>query len=204
MHRPIATRAAALLAIITVALVGLAGTAGAQGTPTVGIGGNDELGGFLVGANGNTVYVFTNDSGGESTCFDQCAAAWPPLTVGAGVTPTKAAGVEGTLGIFERPDGSRQVTLDGQPLYYWAADSGPGQATGQGVNGVWFVVEAQQASGGTGGSEPGTGGSNPDAPSTGTGLQTAEEGMLPLWLLLVAAGAASLFAGSTVLAFTRR
>ncbi|MGO3485546.1 MAG: hypothetical protein ACTINV_15785, partial [Cellulosimicrobium funkei] len=37
-------------------------------------------------------------------------------------------------------DGELQVTVDGRPVYTYAADTGPGDVTGQGVNGVWHVV----------------------------------------------------------------
>jgi predicted lipoprotein with Yx(FWY)xxD motif len=37
-------------------------------------------------------------------------------------------------------DGRKIVTYKGMPLYYWAADAKPGDATGQNVGEVWFVV----------------------------------------------------------------
>ncbi len=98
-----------------------------------------ELGDVLVDADGMTLYVFTNDSDGQSVCYDDCAAAWPPLTVGA--EPVAGDGVDAELlGTTGRDDGAAQVTYDGWPLYTWAADSEPGDVTGQGVNDVWFVV----------------------------------------------------------------
>ncbi len=42
-----------------------------------------------------------------------------------------------------REDGSRQLTYDGPPLYYFARDRGPGQVTGQGVKGFgaeWYLI----------------------------------------------------------------
>jgi len=41
-----------------------------------------------------------------------------------------------------RASGARQVTYHGMPLYTYAGDSGPGQANGQGVGGVFFAVKA--------------------------------------------------------------
>ncbi|MDZ7728985.1 MAG: hypothetical protein U5Q44_12740 [Dehalococcoidia bacterium] len=110
------------------------------------VGGNDELGDFLVGPDQMTLYIFEMDEAGVSNCTGDCAAAWPPLTVAEGEEPTAGDGVEGELGTIERDDGSQQVTLDGQPLYYWASDEEPGDATGQGVQDVWFVIEASAAS----------------------------------------------------------
>ena len=52
----------------------------------------------------------------------------------------RATGVTGALGTITRDDGSTQVTFAGAPLYHFAADARAGDATGQGVNDVWFVV----------------------------------------------------------------
>lgn len=98
-----------------------------------------DLGEVLVDGDGMTLYLFTNDSDGQSVCTDDCAAAWPPLTVDA--ETLAGDGVDdGLLGTTERDDGSTQVTYDGSPLYTWASDSEAGDVTGQGVNDVWFVV----------------------------------------------------------------
>ncbi len=108
---------------------------------TVSLGGNAELGNFLVGPNGMTLYMFANDEMGVSNCVDQCAVNWPPLTVGEGETPTLQPGLPGELMTFARADGSTQVAYDGMPLYYWVKDTQPGDATGQNVNNVWFVIQ---------------------------------------------------------------
>lgn len=107
---------------------------------TVSVGGNEELGDFLVGPDGMTLYLFTNDEPGVSNCYDQCAVRWPPLLVPAGFEPTAGEGVTGTLGVTERTDGTLQVTYNDMPLYYWINDVAPGDATGQNVGEVWFVV----------------------------------------------------------------
>jgi predicted lipoprotein with Yx(FWY)xxD motif len=44
------------------------------------------------------------------------------------------------VGTITRDDGTVQATLDGWPLYYWQGDKAPGDATGQGVQGVWWVL----------------------------------------------------------------
>lgn len=115
----------------------------AQAPDTVSVGGNVALGNFLVGPSGLTLYVFSKDVKGTSNCAGGCEANWPPLTVTAGVEPTGGPGVNGTLGVHERADGSRQVTLDGWPLYFWKNDSAPGDANGQNVGNVWFVVSSE-------------------------------------------------------------
>ena len=47
------------------------------------------------------------------------------------------------IGTITRSDGTKQVTYDGHPLYYFSGDSGPGTATGQGSDGFgakWWLV----------------------------------------------------------------
>ncbi len=109
--------------------------------PTLSVGGSEALGDFLVGPNGMTLYSFANDEAGVSNCYDQCAVNWPPLLVGASQEPTAGEGAAGAIGVIERTDGTRQVTYNGMPLYYWINDVVPGDATGQNVREVWFVVE---------------------------------------------------------------
>jgi predicted lipoprotein with Yx(FWY)xxD motif len=109
--------------------------------PTALLSENEQLGQYLVGGNGMTLYLFTNDEPNLSNCTGGCAAAWPPLLIEDGATPVGGEGVLGALGITEREDGARQVTYNGFPLYYWASDVAPGDTTGHGVNDVWFVVD---------------------------------------------------------------
>ncbi|MEZ4498798.1 MAG: hypothetical protein R2839_01775 [Thermomicrobiales bacterium] len=74
-----------------------------------------------------------------STCYGDCAKAWPIFTA-EGDPLTLPADIEGELTLIERTDGSTQIAYNGIPLYYWQADQQPGDATGQGVGDVWFVV----------------------------------------------------------------
>jgi predicted lipoprotein with Yx(FWY)xxD motif len=111
--------------------------------PTLSVGGNDALGSFLVGPDGMTLYLFTKDAPGVSNCYDECAVKWPPLLVPEGRQPTAGEGIPGTLGVTERTDGTYQVTYNDMPLYYWFKDVVPGDATGQNVGEVWFVIDPQ-------------------------------------------------------------
>ena len=98
-----------------------------------------DLGDILVDGDGMTVYLFLPDAQGESTCYDQCADTWPPLdevtSVGAGLD-------DALLGTTTRTDGTVQATYNGWPLYHFAPDAAPGDTNGQGLNDVWYVVDA--------------------------------------------------------------
>lgn len=54
-------------------------------------------------------------------------------------------GVTGTVGTITGVDGAAQVTLNGLPLYTYAADKNPGDVSGQGYGGIWWVIGADGA-----------------------------------------------------------
>lgn len=101
---------------------------------------SSSAGTIVVDAAGMSVYYFTKDvkDSGTSACMAACLTAWPPVLTTA-ATPT-AEGVTGTLGTITTPDGAKQVTLNGLPLYYFAQDKNPGDILGQGVNSVWYLA----------------------------------------------------------------
>ncbi|MBI5667299.1 MAG: hypothetical protein HZC41_04760 [Chloroflexi bacterium] len=107
---------------------------------TVMIQSNPTLGATLVGPDGMTLYMFTNDNPDESTCYDQCATNWPPLTAESADAIVPGVNLPGTFGTTERTDGTLQVTYNGMPLYYWKDDQALGDATGEGVGEVWYTV----------------------------------------------------------------
>ncbi len=101
---------------------------------------HDVYGDILADGAGRTLYMFARDSDGQSVCYDDCAEAWPPLTVGTGMSFEGGPDVSADLGTVERDDGSRQVTAGGMPLYYFVNDEGPGDARGMGVINAWFLL----------------------------------------------------------------
>lgn len=107
---------------------------------TVTTADNARLGKILVAANGMTLYVFDKDTANTSSCYDTCAKNWPPLTVTGGAPV--GDGITGALATTDRTDGSKQVTLGGKPLYFYAADKQAGDVVGDGVGGVWHVVKS--------------------------------------------------------------
>ena len=83
----------------------------AQDDATVSVStATDDLGTYLVGPEGRTLYYFTRDvTPGQSVCFGGCLEAWPPLLVGEGQELVGAEGVTGTLGAAPRDDGTMQL-----------------------------------------------------------------------------------------------
>jgi predicted lipoprotein with Yx(FWY)xxD motif len=97
------------------------------------------LGKILVGENGMTLYIFTNDTADTSNCNAECLKKWPPLITQG--NPILGDGVDDTMvGSATLADGTKIVTYNHMPLYYWYMDLNAGDATGQGVGGVWFVI----------------------------------------------------------------
>ena len=124
------------------------------GTVTVATAETDA-GTSLVGTDGMTLYIFTNDTDGTSTCYEDCAAAWPPFEVDDGATLDAGDGVTGDLATTERDDGTTQVTYNGMPLYFSASDSEAGDATGEGVGDVWFIAAPDGAASPSGSDDDG-------------------------------------------------
>lgn len=99
-----------------------------------------KLGKLMVDARGNTLYRFDKDSAWPMKfgCLEDCLNTWKPA---APVESEKAAGIPaGLVGSVERPDGTRQLTIDCWPVYLLTGDIAPGQTNGHGAQGLWFAV----------------------------------------------------------------
>jgi predicted lipoprotein with Yx(FWY)xxD motif len=111
----------------------------AKGT-TVLIVEHSQLGWVLATAkNGLVVYTYSGDTkGGMPTCTGPCAAVWPALT---GIPMVSAADtLPGTLGTVTMPNGAKQITYNGYPLYLFKG-AGPFSTKGQGLEGKWHVIK---------------------------------------------------------------
>jgi predicted lipoprotein with Yx(FWY)xxD motif len=165
--------------------------------PVVQVTTDPTLGDILT-SQGMTLYRYTNDAENVSNCYDQCATNWPPLLVGSGA-PQAGTGLEGGLGVIERTDGGRQVTYNGMPLYFWIRDVRPGDTTGQGVGGVWFVVNVEAPAPAATAAAPTA--TTAEAPAS---LPQTGGGMPPWAILLVALGGAAILGGLLGFALVRR
>lgn len=101
---------------------------------------SSSKGEIVVDGKGMSVYYFTKDvkDSGKSNCTGDCLVAWPPVLT-TNETP-KVEGVTGKVGTIDTPDGKKQVTIEGMPVYLWEKDKAPGDVTGQGVGNVWYLV----------------------------------------------------------------
>jgi predicted lipoprotein with Yx(FWY)xxD motif len=103
---------------------------------------NEELDArILVTARGRTLYRLDGERRGRFLCTsDSCLATWPPLILKRGARPVGVA----RLGSVERPDGRRQVTYKGRPLYRFAFDTAKGEVGGEGFVdvGTWRAARA--------------------------------------------------------------
>jgi predicted lipoprotein with Yx(FWY)xxD motif len=103
---------------------------------------SSSAGTVLTNGSGRAVYLWVKDTGPMSNCNGACAGAWPPVTTTATATAAGSAKAS-DIGTITRSDGTKQVTYDGHPLYYFSGDSGAGTATGQGSDGFgakWWLV----------------------------------------------------------------
>jgi predicted lipoprotein with Yx(FWY)xxD motif len=100
------------------------------------------IGPLLVDGSGRTLYLFEADKSAMSTCYSACASIWPPVTT-SGTVRAGSGVLASRLGATKRSDGKTEVTYNGHPLYYYAADTKPGDTAGQGLNqfgAKWYVV----------------------------------------------------------------
>ena len=124
-------------------------------TATATVSGKSET--ILTNAQGMTLYYRTSDAPPATVCSGGCASAWPPLIVSGSAAPTSATSLPGKLTSATDANGN-QVEYNGHPLYTFSGDTAPGQTTGNGTAGVWFVTTPDLKSQGTPQATPTTNG----------------------------------------------
>jgi predicted lipoprotein with Yx(FWY)xxD motif len=105
-----------------------------------------------VGPSGFAVYTFQGETTHHLICkktsnsSTNCWAFWPPVSPSS-TSVTKQSGISGKLGTF-RNHGTLQLTLNGQPLYYFTPDltgHNKHQANGDELKtfgSTWHIVKA--------------------------------------------------------------
>jgi predicted lipoprotein with Yx(FWY)xxD motif len=96
---------------------------------------------ILATSKGHTLYSLSAEKKGKFICTKSsgCLAIWKPVIIPSGgsvVGPVK-------LGSIKRPEGGRQATYRGLPLYSFVEDTKPGETNGEGLKdvGTWHAVK---------------------------------------------------------------
>jgi predicted lipoprotein with Yx(FWY)xxD motif len=134
------TTAAPTTAVGATAAPGSPAASSSANYTTLTLAQDATLGGHVTGKDGLSLYVFSPDTATTSACADACAKTWPPVIVGDEGDAQLGTGVTGALGTITRADGTKQLTLGGHPLYYFANDKAAGDLNGQGLNSKWFAA----------------------------------------------------------------
>jgi len=91
-----------------------------------------------------SLYALSSEKGTKATCTGKCLSIWPPVLVSTKVKAVSlGAGVTGHVGFVKRSATTKQVTLNGYPLFLFAKDTGPHQSHGEGIvafGGTWTLV----------------------------------------------------------------
>ena len=107
-----------------------------------------------VGPSGYAVYTFQGETTHHIICQKtssaktNCWAFWPPVSPSSRGAVTKQSGIKGKLGTFKN-HGVSQLTLGGQPLYYFTPDiqaHNKHQALGDQLKtfgSIWHIVKAK-------------------------------------------------------------
>ena len=134
---------AAVVAALVLVIAGCGGgssdddssaTAAGSSPTTVSVEAIDGVGDVLVDSDGAALYTADQEMDGKVRCTDSCAETWIPLTLPGGGEPSGPDELSDELGVAERPDGERQLTFGGQPLYSFADDPMAGEVTGDGLS----------------------------------------------------------------------
>jgi len=108
---------------------------------SVNIAFNSSVGGnYLANQTGYTLYIFSNDTpySGNSACYGACQKYWSVFYV---ANATFQPGLNAlAFNTITRTNGTKQLTYNGWPLYYYIKDTQPGMTSGQNVQGTWFVA----------------------------------------------------------------
>jgi predicted lipoprotein with Yx(FWY)xxD motif len=111
-----------------------------------------------VGPSGFAVYTFQGETTHHIICkkttssSTNCWAFWPPVSPSGSGAVSKPSAIKGKLGTFKN-HGVTQLTLNGQPLYYFTPDiqsKNKHQATGDELKtfgSIWHIVKASGGQG---------------------------------------------------------
>jgi len=105
---------------------------------------------YLVDKNGNTLYFFSNDYNGRTSCTGSCELLWPRFSVSDLTQDKLGPGLD--IADFDTilVNGIVQLRYKTWPLYYYAPATGysgnnvrepAGQINGDGFSNIWYVAK---------------------------------------------------------------
>ena len=125
------------LSLSALVLIASATTATAAAT-TLSVA-STSLGKIVVNGKGMTAYFYDLDKphSGVIACTGGCSTNWPAIT--SSTARIAVAGLKGKVTLLGH---TRQIAINGRPIYTFIGDTSKGSTSGQGVGGVWFVISA--------------------------------------------------------------
>ena len=88
---------------------------------------------------GKVLYAWDKEADGTIACTDAaCLEKWPPFLAEGGQFTVDGSLAGLAVTVVDRPEGTKQVAIDGHPVYTMAIDK-PGEANCQGSDGWWLV-----------------------------------------------------------------
>ena len=108
--------------------------------PNVKVMQKEGVGSYLADGSGKTLYWFKKDSKNTSNCTGACLEKWPAFVSGGILTVAQPLKIT-DFGTIDRPDGKKQNTFRGYPLYYYVMDQLASDTKGHKLNEVWFVID---------------------------------------------------------------
>ncbi len=99
--------------------------------------GSTALGKIIVNGKGMTAYYYQLDTpnSGVSTCTGGCLIHWPAITSAAAIP--QVVGITAKISIIPS---TKQILVDGRPIYTYAGDQKVGDTNGQGIGGIWYAI----------------------------------------------------------------
>src|SRR5947209_11742304 len=150
--------ALALVGLVGLGLAAITGLLPGKGSPTLAVQQNvrnllhQNKVETVVSSHHLAVYYLSGERKGHALCTkaNGCFGIWKPVTVKSKSKLSKASGIKGKLGVWNR-NGFHQVTLGGRPLYTYFSDS-KGVAGGDTITsfgGTWHLIALNSGSGTT-------------------------------------------------------
>ena len=110
-----------------------------QVTPAVLVFNHPSYGEILTDQSGNVLYGLSFDSVGGDPLYS--GSTWPLAPQITDPEPDAGVNAALTSGTFSNASGGPWLKINNRPVYTYASDSEPNQASGHGLGSVWFTIK---------------------------------------------------------------